>query len=119
ILVTSPKIEDVTITEEYVCQIHSQRHIEICALESGYLEGIPVKEGQSVKKGDLLFQILPILYQAKLDTEKAEADLAQIEYDNNLKLLGKNVISDQALALAKAKLDKAKAKVKLAEAELN
>jgi membrane fusion protein (multidrug efflux system) len=119
VLVTSPKLEDVTITEDYVCQIHSQRHIEICALESGYLEAIPVKEGQSVKKGDLLFRILPILYQAKLNTERAEADLAQIEYDNNLKLLGKNVVSDVALALSKAKLDKAKAKVQLAEAELN
>ncbi|MBX9654097.1 efflux RND transporter periplasmic adaptor subunit, partial [bacterium] len=119
VLVTSPKVEDVTITEEYVCQIHSQRHIEICALEKGYLEEIPVKEGQSVKKGDLLFKILPILYQAKLNTERAEADLAQIEYDNNLKLLGKNVVSDQALALSKAKLDKAKAQVQLAEAELN
>jgi membrane fusion protein (multidrug efflux system) len=119
LLVTSPKVEDVTITEEYVCQIHSQRHIEICALESGYLEEIPVKEGQVVKKGDLLFKILPVLYQAKLNTERAEADLAEIEYEQSLKLLEKKVISDTALKLAKAKLDKAKAKVQLAEAELN
>ena len=117
VLVTSPKVDDVTITTDYVCQIHSQRHIEICALDKGYLEEILVKEGQAVKKGDVLFNILPILYQAKLDTEKAEADLAQIEFDNSQKLFDKKVISDTAVALAKAKLNKAKAKVELAQAE--
>ncbi len=44
--------KDVTITQDYVCQIHSQRHIDVQAFESGYLEAIPVKEGQAVKKGD-------------------------------------------------------------------
>ena len=69
--------KDVIITQQYVCQIHSQRHIDVCALESGYLEEILVKEGQAVKKGDLMFKILPTLYQAKLDAELAEAQLAR------------------------------------------
>ena len=49
VLTTSPRVMDVTMTQPYVCQIHSQRHIEVRALESGYLEAIPVKEGQAVK----------------------------------------------------------------------
>ena len=73
IVVTSPEAKDVTITQQYVCQIHSQRHINVRALENGYLEEIPVKEGQAVKKGDLMFKVVPILYQAKLDAEMAEA----------------------------------------------
>ena len=77
VVVTSPKAMDVTITQQYVCQIHSQRHIEVCALESGYLEKISVKEGQAVKKGDVMFKILPVLYKAKLDAEMAEAKLAR------------------------------------------
>ena len=76
-MVTSPQAKDVTITQQYVCQIHSQRHIEVRALEGGYLEEIPVKEGQAVKKGDLMFKIVPTLYKAKLDAEMAEAQLAQ------------------------------------------
>ncbi len=64
-MVTSPEAKDVTITQQYVCQIHSQRHINVRALENGYLEEILVKEGQAVKKGDLMFKIVPILYQAK------------------------------------------------------
>ena len=83
IVVTSPKAKDVIVTQQYVCQIHSQRHINVRALENGYLEEIPVKEGQAVKKGDLMFKIVPILYQAKLDAELAEAELAQLEFNQH------------------------------------
>ena len=65
IVVTSPKAKDVIITQQYVCQIHSQRHIEVRALENGYLEEIPVKEGQAVKKGDVMFKIVPDSLQGK------------------------------------------------------
>ena len=65
IVVTSPKAMDVTITQQFVCQIRSQRHIDLCALDSGYLEEISVKEGQAVKKGDVMFKILPVLYSHK------------------------------------------------------
>src|SRR5262245_55981969 len=73
IVVTCPQVKDIVRTQQYVCQIHSRRHIEVRALEGGYLDEIPVKEGQSVKQGDLLFKIVPILYRAKLDSEVAEA----------------------------------------------
>ena len=46
---TSPKVKDVTLTEQYVCQIHAQRHIKVCALANGYLEEIRVGEGQPPK----------------------------------------------------------------------
>jgi membrane fusion protein, multidrug efflux system len=119
LVVTSPKVKDVTSKQRYVCQIHSRRHIEVRALESGYLEEVQVKEGQAVKQGDLLFKILPTLYQAKLDAEVAEAELAQIEFNNTQKLFQDRVVSPQEVALAQAKLDKAKAQVNLAQAELN
>src|SRR5437763_1720705 len=67
IVVTSPMAKDVTITQQYVCQIHSQRHINVRALQNGYLEQIPIKEGQAVKQGDVLFTIIPTLYEARLD----------------------------------------------------
>src|SRR5262245_50338408 len=51
IVVTSPLANDVVITQQYVCQIHSQRHIKVCALQNGYLPEIHVNEGQAVKKG--------------------------------------------------------------------
>jgi membrane fusion protein (multidrug efflux system) len=119
IVVTSPRAKDVIITQQYVCQIHAQRHINVRALQSGYIEEIAVKEGQAVKKGDVLFKILPALYRAKLDVELAEVQLAQLELNNNLKLFKDKVVSQNEVALSQAKLAKAQAKAKLAEAELN
>ena len=84
----------------------------------GYLEKIPVKEGQSVNEGDVLFTVMPVLYQSKLDAEKAEAKLAQLEYNNTKKLAQDNVVSPNEVALLEAKLAKTQAKVQLAEAEL-
>lgn len=119
IVVTSPLVKDVTTTQSYVCQIRSRRHIEVRALDGGYLQKVEVKEGQAVNEGDLMFKILPTLYQARLDAEMAEADLAQIEFNNTKKLFEQRVVSPQEVALAQAKLDKANAQVKLAQAELN
>lgn len=119
IVATSPMAKDVTITEPYVCQIRSRRHIEVCALERGYLEEILVQEGQAVKKGDLMFKILPTLYQANLDAEMAEAQLAQLKFNNTKALCEKKIVSPNEVALLKAELAKAQAKAKLAGAELN
>lgn len=119
IIVTCPTYHDVVSTQQYVCQMRSSRHIELCALESGYLEKIQVREGQLVNENEPLFQVVPTLYKARLDTDLAEAQQVQIELDNTLKLNQKNVVSAQEVALVKAKLAKAQAKVELSRAELN
>ena len=119
IVVTSPMAKNVTITRDYVCQIHSQRHIELCALEDGYLEAIPIKEGQTVKTGELMFQVVPILYKAELAAEKAERDLAQMELNYTQTLADKQGVSQKEVQLYKAKLAKAQAKMDLAQAKLN
>ncbi len=117
-LVTSPLQKDTAITREYVCQIHAIQHIEVRALEKGYLEKIYVDEGQSVKKGQLMFQIMPMVYDAEMQKAKAEADFAEIEYQNTKQLHEKKVVSPNELALAKAKFDKAKAELLLAQVHL-
>ncbi len=119
IVVTSPQSKDVTLMQRYVCQIHSQRHIKVRALQMGYLEAIPVKEGQQVKEGDLLFKVRPILYQAKFDAESAEARLARLEFNYTQKLFQDKVVSQNEVLLLEAKLAKADAKAKLAGAELD
>lgn len=119
IVVTRPITQDITQTEEYVCQIHSRRHIEVRALERGYLESIKVQEGQAVKKGQLLFKLLPVVYKAKLHADQAELLSAEIALRNSKKLFDADIVSDQEIALARAEKAKAKAKVELAKAELS
>lgn len=117
-LVTSPLKKDTTITKEYVSQIHAISHIELRALEKGYLQKIFVDEGQFVRKGQPMFQIMPMLYEAEQQKAQAEANFAEIEYRNTKALADSNIVSKNELALAKAKWDKAKAELSLAQVHL-
>jgi membrane fusion protein, multidrug efflux system len=119
ITVTSPEMKDVTVSEQYVCQIRSQRHINVCAFVNGYIDEVLVREGQSVKKGQTMFKILPTLYEAKRDAELAEAKLVGLEFNNTKRLYDEKVVSQQEVALNQAKLSKALATAKVAQAELN
>jgi len=117
--VTSPLRKDATLTKEYVSQIHAFRHIELRALEKGYLQDTLVDEGQMVEQGAAMFRIMPNVYQAELEMAKAEASVARIEYQNTKALADKNIVSANELALAKAHLEKAEAEVNLAQTHLD
>jgi membrane fusion protein (multidrug efflux system) len=118
-LVTSPLRKDTLTTRDYVCQIRAIQHIEVRALERGYLQEIFVDEGKYVKKGQMMFQVMPLLYKAELQKSQAEAEFAEIEYKNTKSLADSNVVSKNELALAKAKFDKAKAELALAQVHLS
>jgi membrane fusion protein (multidrug efflux system) len=117
--VTSAVRKDTSLQIEYVAQIRSIRHIELMAQERGFLSEIYIDEGQAVKKGQLLFQIMPNLYEAEKQKAQAEVSFAEIEYNNTKSLADSNVVSPNELAMAKAKLDQAKAELALAQVHLD
>lgn len=117
-LVTSPIRMDTSITKDYVCQIRSIQHIEMRAMEKGYLQEIYVDEGQAVTKGQRMFQIMPMLYEAELQKAQAEVNFVEIEYQNTASLAESNIVAPNELALAKAKLEKARAELALAQVHL-
>jgi membrane fusion protein (multidrug efflux system) len=116
--VTSPFKIDTSFTKEYVSQIRSIRNIELRAQEKGYLQNIFVDEGQFVKAGQLLFKIMPRIYEAELQKAEAETKEAEIEVENTTTLADKNIVSKNELAMANAKLDAAKAELALAKVHL-
>ncbi len=116
--VSKPWRQDVEVKQNYVAQIKAIQHIEIRAFEKGYLQNIFVDEGQALKKGDKMFQIMPTLVQAEFGKAKAEFDMAEIEYNNTKNLAQKKVVSLNELALTKAKFDKKQAMLNLAKAHL-
>lgn len=112
--VTSPLRKSTELTREYVAQVRASQHIEVRALERGYLQGIFVDEGQHVERGRKMFQIMPLIYQAEVQKAEAEVERTQIEFNNTKVLADKNVVSPNELALAKANLNKAQAELALA-----
>ncbi|AKU98299.1 putative Co/Zn/Cd efflux system membrane fusion protein [Labilithrix luteola] len=113
-LATRPVRKDTELTKEYVAQIRAIQHIELRALEKGYLQKVFVDEGQHIAAGTKMFQIMPLIYQAEVQKAQAEADLSEIELKNTKLLADKNVVSPNELSLSNAKFNKAKAEVALA-----
>lgn len=117
--VTSPIRIDTSVTKEYVSQIKSVRNIELRAQEKGYLQNIYVDEGQHVQAGQLLFRIMPKMFEAELLKAQAETKAAEIEFQNTKLLTDKNVVSKNELSMAKAKLQQANAQTSLAKLHLS
>lgn len=117
--VTNPVRIDTSFTKQYVSQIKSVRNIEIRAQEKGFLQNIYVDEGQYVKAGQILFRIMPKMYEAELLKAQAEMKAAQIELQNTKTLADKNIVSKNEQALAMTKLQQAQAEVALAKLHLS
>ena len=91
VTVAKPTVRQVTDYFEFPGRTAAVGQVDIRSRVTGYLEKVNFEDGQSVKKGDLLYVIDPRPYQAVLD--RAEGELARL----------------QAL-LRKAKLDLARSK---------
>lgn len=117
--ITNPIVLDTILKKEYIAQIQSLKNIEIRAQEKGFLENIYVDEGQFVKKGQLMFRIMPKIYEAEYLKTKAEVEEASIELQNSKNLVENHVVSKNEQAVAQARLDKAKAEMKLAATHLS
>ena len=116
--VSKPLVKDLTMNDEYVCQIRAIQHIEIRSLEKGYLQNVLVDEGESVRQGQLLFQIKPTVYEADVQKSEAEVELSKIELQNNQALVEKDIISASEAAMSAAKLAKVEAELDLAKTHL-
>lgn len=112
------KVNEITIIETVSAtgKIQPESEIKISSEVSGEIIALPVKEGQVVKKGDLLVKINPDLYtsgynrtvsnlsgtRAGLSQADASFKEAKANYDRNKTLFDKGIISrsdwDKAIA---------------------
>jgi multidrug efflux system membrane fusion protein len=115
---------EVTDYSDYTGRLDSQFAVDIRARVTGYIEQTPFKEGEEVKKGDLLFLIDERPYQAQLAQAQAQVLLNDAAYRlakaNNIraKSLTKTpgVITQQDLDQYQATEDQARAQVESAKA---
>ncbi len=88
-------------------------------MEKGYLQSINVDEGRYVKAGQVLFKVVPTLYEAEYLKAQAAAKEAELEMLNAKTLADSNIVSKSESAIAQAKLDEAKADMALAKLHLS
>lgn len=115
---------NATVSESYSASIQGRQDIEIYPQVSGTISKVCVKEGQTVKSGQLLFVIDRVPYQAALRTAtanvhaaQAQLETARLERDSKKSLLDEAVISDYEYSKALNEYAIAKANVEQALAQ--
>lgn len=107
----------------YPATIKGMQDVEIRPKVSGFITKLCVKEGQTVKAGQLLFVIDNVTYaaavrqaKAAVNSAKAQLNTARLTYNNNEKLFKNNVIGSYELQSAKNNMEAAAAALAQAEA---
>ena len=115
--------KDVPVDLRAIGNVESVATVEVKAQVGGELIEVNFKEGQDVKRGDLLFTIQPLLYatqlaqaEANLARDRAQAENAQREAERNAQLGTKGAISKEQLDQMRSAAEAAAATVKADEA---
>src|SRR5262245_753496 len=135
ITVQTEKVARRNLTEMVVAngRVHPVVQVKISPEVSGEIIELPVKEGQCVKKGDLLLRIKPDYYLASRrsaeasyqaavankDLSAANLSKARIEEERNKQLLTSKLISESAYLEFKTACDVAKSSFEAAEHQVN
>jgi HlyD family secretion protein len=142
IIVQTEKVARRNITEVVVAsgKIQPVKEVHISPEVSGEIIALPVKEGQFVKKGDLILKINPDVYIAALnqakagyessiaakDSATANLEKADADYKRNLELFNTKLLSESdfigfkvARDVAKAQLESAIDQVDVAKASVD
>lgn len=133
VVVDNPHMEQVNVSAESTGRVEAQYSIDVIARVSGFLLKKYFKEGDFVKKGQLLFQIDPREYQLSVNNSRAAVNQYQALYTNAQQewhranaLVKEDLISrsdvDSSLAARnqnKALLDSANQQLELAKVNLS
>jgi RND family efflux transporter MFP subunit len=116
----------VTEFDEFTGRFEAVERVEVRPRVSGYISSVNFRDGDEVRKGDVLFVIDPRPYVAERD--KARAQLAQArsqlalaksERERATKLLGQHAISQEEFDTRTAGNEQAQASVEGAQAALD
>ncbi len=128
----APEIGTVTVAlsnsdveSTYPATIKGKTDIAIRPQVTGFITKVHVDEGQEVKRGQVLFTLDQVQFNAAVDQAKAAVNsaqtavnTAQLTADNKRKLFEKNIISEYEWQLADNNLQTAKAALAQAQAGL-
>ncbi len=113
------------LSHSYAATIKGRTDIDVRPLVSGFITKVHVDEGQAVRKGQPLFTLDQVQYQAAVDqaaaqlaSAKTAVETARLTADNKQRLFDKNIISEYENQLAKNSLAQAEAQLRTAEASV-
>jgi len=118
------RIGDVPVYLDGVGTAKARNTVTVRPQVDGRILSIGFKEGQDVRRGDVLAKIDPSTYQAQLDQAAAKKDLDEAELANAQRdlerytKLGGNIIAQKTIDTQLATVEKLTAQIKLDEAAI-
>lgn len=116
---------NIELENSYPATIKGKTDIDVRPMISGNIVAVHVDEGARVQKGQVLFTIDQVPYQAAVDQAQASVNVArtavetaQISVNSNRALRDKNIISEHAMQISENQLAQALAQLAQAEAGL-
>ncbi|MGZ5990970.1 MAG: efflux RND transporter periplasmic adaptor subunit [Caulobacteraceae bacterium] len=100
VTVSRPLQKEVVDWDDFVGRFEAMDQVDVRPRVSGYLTRIGFKDGELVKKGQVLFEIEPRPYAAALDQAKAQAQRAEATVQNSRTALerGKTLLAARAIS---------------------
>lgn len=122
---TTAVARDLPLYVDSLGRTRAYESVQIVPQVNGTLQKIAFTQGTPVKKGDLLFEIDPALYQASvtqaegaLMQAKAQLSIDEKQLERSRSLLPDKLISEQEFQALEAKVESNKGAVKLAQGQL-
>jgi RND family efflux transporter MFP subunit len=112
------RVQPMPVWLQSVGQVVSQHTVQIRPQVSGMLKQVFFREGQSVSKGQRLFQIEPAAFEAALASARAAAENARGNADRLEAIAKKGYVTQQDYRNARALADQAEAAYRQAQINL-
>jgi RND family efflux transporter MFP subunit len=124
VTIAQPVKRTVTDSLDLTGNTQAVNTVQLVARVAGYLEKVFFRDGQSIKKGDLLFLIQQNTYQENLRQaeaaillQKTQLEYAQIQLDRNINLVKQNAASKTDVDNWRNQRDSAQANLQGAQAQ--
>jgi len=118
VTISAPLPKEVVDWDDFVGRFEAVDQVDIRPRVSGYLQSIGFKDGEVVKKGQLLFVVDPRPYQAALDQAKAQGARVQATLANAQTALARGQTLLTARAISQEDFDNRQAAERQAVADL-
>lgn len=123
---------DVSETVTAQGKLEPREYVDVGAQVSGQLKVLHVQIGDTVKKGDLIAEIDPRVYEAKVEAsearlktlesqlaeQRAQIDFAKLQYQRNQRLIKADAVSQETLQDSQTALKVAEARAKSLMAQI-
>ena len=118
VTVASPVVQQVVDWDDFVGRFEAPQNVEVKPRATGYIQSAPFRDGQYVRRGQILFRIDPRPAEAALAQARAQIARAQAMLANARTELARSTALEAQRAASLEEVEQRRAAVRTAEADV-